>query len=220
MDRTGTLYLFYQTSIHLSFRFKMLVTQWQKYLINKVINASDLTHNALAVSAASLLIPALPKMTSSAVATTHLASFAVGFGAQTWHSFVAGPTMFLNLQRQTFGDVQARLFPKMAQVCSSTGIVCLATYMYTHPSCGHDDRGLFLIATGLVSNLVNQFILFPLTAKFQYERRDKQEDNDARKSIERRFNITHDVSVSINFVALFSAAGYLYMVGSKMQGHW
>merc|ERR1719458_2198376 len=99
-----------------------------KALVNKVMGFSDLTHATLAVGVSSALIPLLPSLSPSHLAALHLSSLATGLGTQMYVSFVAGPTMFMHL----FGDIQARLFPKMGMVTPGTSLITLATYAHAH----------------------------------------------------------------------------------------
>ena len=99
-----------------------------KALVGKVMGFSDLTHATLAVGASSALIPLLPLLSPSHLAALHLSSLATGLGTQMYVSFVAGPTMFMHLPRHVFGDIQARLFPKMGMVTTGTSLITLATY--------------------------------------------------------------------------------------------
>jgi Domain of unknown function (DUF4149) len=60
---------------------------------------SFLTHSPI-------LVPA------QAAVALHLFAFALSFGTNAYTTFVLGITMFKNLPRQTFGKLQAKLFPK------------------------------------------------------------------------------------------------------------
>ena len=77
---------------------------------------SDLSHNCLVVAATSAAIPAVMNLKAPCTAFINLSTVSVMFGTQNWVSWVAGPTMFLNMERSAFGDIQARLFPKMGMV--------------------------------------------------------------------------------------------------------
>jgi hypothetical protein len=48
---------------------------------------------------------------TQAAASVHVLSFATWFGSVAYTTFIAGITMFKNLPRQTFGKLQAKLFP-------------------------------------------------------------------------------------------------------------
>jgi Domain of unknown function (DUF4149) len=81
-------------------------------------------------SAAILLAISLMGMTQSspfarlsthAGAALHLLAFSTWFGTMVYTTFVVGITAFRNLPRQTFGKLQAKLFPKYF----SLGSICL-----------------------------------------------------------------------------------------------
>jgi Domain of unknown function (DUF4149) len=60
----------------------------------------------------------LANMPASLAAVLHTISFATWFGTVAYTTFVLGITMFKNLPRQTFGKLQAKLFPKYFSLCS------------------------------------------------------------------------------------------------------
>jgi Domain of unknown function (DUF4149) len=60
----------------------------------------------------------LAKLPASSAAVLHTLSFATWFGTVAYTTFVLGITMFKNLPRQTFGKLQAKLFPKYFSLCS------------------------------------------------------------------------------------------------------
>ena len=55
----------------------------------------------------------------------YLWGLAMSIGIANWTTFVFGLVAFKTLPRQTFGLLQAKLFPKYFQVCYST---CPASY--------------------------------------------------------------------------------------------
>lgn len=57
-------------------------------------------------------------LSTKATSLIHLLSFSVFFGTSFYTTFIAGITMFQNLPRQTFGKLQAKLFPKYFSLCS------------------------------------------------------------------------------------------------------
>lgn len=64
----------------------------------------------------------LALLSAQATAALHLLSYAAWFGTMAYTTFVLGITMFKNLPRQTFGRLQAKLFPKYFML-SSVAIV-------------------------------------------------------------------------------------------------
>merc|ERR1719189_1187471 len=161
---------------------------------------SDLTHATLAVGASSALIPLLPSLSPSHLAALHLSSLATGVGTQMYVSFVAGPTMFLHLPRHVFGDVQARLFPKMGMVTTGTSLLTLAASL------------------GL--NALNSFYVFSKCSDLMYDLRQQKEGTDERKKAGMKFGIAHAISVGINFVSLSLGLYFTSILGSKIAGVW
>lgn len=53
-----------------------------------------------------------------AVLSVHLGAAGTWLGVNLWTTFFAGITMFKNLPRQTFGKLQAKLFPLYAPLVS------------------------------------------------------------------------------------------------------
>ena len=187
-----------------------------KQMFSWLRSQSDLTHTSLAAAATAALIPVIPSLSPTALATLNLASISTQFGTQTYVAFVGGPTMFVNLPKTTFGDIQSRLFPKMGIVCMSTGALALASY-----SVGHSiDTATYLLATSLVINILNSFIIFPKVTDFMLELRKHKEGTAERKKAGMRFGITHGVSNLINFGSMFANLGYIYIIASRVVEHW
>merc|ERR550519_371074 len=104
-------------------------------------------------------------------------------GTQVWVSFVAGPTMFMNMERHAFGDLQARLFPKFGMVGLATGLLGIASYHLSHPE---PDLMLALLATSTITHFINSFSLFPLTTRLQYQRRNAKLGSVELKKVTKR----------------------------------
>lgn len=63
----------------------------------------------------------LAKLSAQAAAVLHLFAFSTWFGTNVYTTFVVGIVAFKNLPRQTFGKLQAKLFPKYFAL----GSICL-----------------------------------------------------------------------------------------------
>ncbi len=90
-----------------------------KRLHNSRLFRSAAILGALALAGYSTKAP-LTKISTRASATINILSFGTWFGTVVYTTFVAGITMYKNLPRQTFGKLQARLFPKYFSLCSIT----------------------------------------------------------------------------------------------------
>ena len=175
---------------------------------------SDLSHNCLLVAATSATIPAVMNLKAPCTAFINISSVAVMFGTQNWVSWVAGPTMFLNMERTAFGDIQARLFPKMGMVTWSLSSVALASYLTSHSW----DTSATLLSSSLLLNLLNSFLLFPATTKYQYKIREYEEGSPEKASARKKFGMLHGVSVLVNIGSMVANTAYLYILASNMTG--
>merc|ERR550519_319178 len=138
-------------------------------------------------------------------------------GTQVWVSFVAGPTMFMNMERHAFGDLQARLFPKFGMVGLATGLLGIASYHLSHPE---PDLMLALLATSTIMHFINSFSLFPLTTRLQYQRRNAKLGSVELKKVTKKFGVMHGISVLINFVGMGANIIYFYFLAAKVAGNW
>ena len=144
----------------------------------------------------------------------NLSSVAVMFGTQNWVSWVAGPTMFLNMERSAFGDIQARLFPKMGMVTWSMSSLALASYLANHSW----DTSASLLCSSLVLNLLNSLLFFPVTTKYQYKIRELQEGTPEKASARKMFGALHGASVLVNLGSMVANTAYLYILASNLTG--
>lgn len=95
-------------------------------------------HNSPAFrSAAILTVLALASQTAplgfispSTMGSVHVLSYGTWFGTVAYTTFVAGITMFKNLPRKVFGNLQAKLFPKYFSLCSITLVLQVRSIDY------------------------------------------------------------------------------------------
>jgi len=175
---------------------------------------SDLTHNCILVAATSAVLPAVINLKAPCTAFVNLSSVAVMFGTQNWVSWVAGPTMFINMERTAFGDIQARLFPKMGMVTWSMSSLALASYLANHSW----DISATLLSSSLLLNILNSFVLFPVTTKYQYKIRQHEEGSPEKASARKMFGMTHGGSVLVNIGSMVLNTAYLYILATNLTG--
>lgn len=65
-------------------------------------------------------------------ATLHVLSFGTWFGTVVYTTFIAGITMFKNLDRRVFGRLQSKLFPLYFQLCTGMIGIQVRISRYTH----------------------------------------------------------------------------------------
>ena len=177
-------------------------------------------HNTAAFRSLSLLgVLALAGFTSRAslpsqvMATLHLLSFATWFGSVAYTTFIAGITMFKNLPRQTFGKLQAKLFPKYFSLGSITLVLQLITASVL-PS-AIKPLATKTLALALVMNLSNQLYLEPkstdnMMRRYELEGQSGGQETEEYKTLKASFGKFHGMSSLTNLIAL--CAGVFHAV--------
>jgi len=179
---------------------------------------SDTVHSLLAVGTAGALLPVLPSLSPSMLATTNLVAVSAQLGSQIYVAGVSGPTMFLNMQRSDFGDIQSRLFPKYGMVGLTSGMLALTSYHLAHNRVL--DVCSYLLVGSLGVYILNSFLIFPVTTKYMYQLREAKAADKNVKEAGMRFGIWHGISNLLNLASLVANLGYVYVIGSRIAGAW
>ena len=147
----------------------------------------------------------------------HLIAFATWFGSNFWTTFIGGITMYKNLPRQTFGNLQAKLFPKYFQLSTVTILTSLVT-MRAFGSVATLKPVYITLALSLVATLLNLLWLEPAATEVMFERYGlenlKEKDTsitDKITDLKKQFGKWHGMSSLANLVAL---------CGSVSHGFW
>lgn len=141
----------------------------------------------------------------------HLAAFGTWFGAQVWTTFFAGLTMFKNLPRQTFGKLQAKLFPQYFQL----GTFCTVAVVLTGARVGLPmGPALFSLAF----TLTNLLYLEPESTRVMFERyeAEKRGDKDAQKAAAKSFGKMHGISSLSNLMALMGLVAHGSLIAARL----
>jgi len=181
-----------------------------------VKNQSDLTHTTMTIGCVSAMLPLLPSLSPTSLLALNLTSTSVQLGSQVYVGAVGGPTMFLNMPRQDFGNLQARLFPKLGLVTLGTGITSLASYLLHHPL----DAPALNLLLSLGANSLNALLVFPLTTRLMFKLRQFEEGTAERKKLGAKFGIMHLLSVLLNTVSMGANIAYFYLLASQLSPHW
>jgi len=178
---------------------------------------SNTSQNAIVTCLSATAVPGLSLLSPTALAATNMISMATQLGSQVWVSFVAGPTMFVNMEKKAFGDLQSRLFPKFGMVGVSTGIIGLASYHIAHPTV---DNLTMLLGCSAIIQLLNSWLVFPVTTKYMYERRKYEEGTEEYKKASMKFGINHGISNLINLACLTANLAYFCMLAASVAVTW
>jgi len=180
---------------------------------------SDLTHASLAVTSSLAALPALTLLSGTGLAATNLLTVSTQLGSQVYVAFVGGPTMFVNMDKVAFGNIQARLFPKFGMVGLSTGILSLASYHLAHPK---SDVCTWLLFGSLAVHILNSFLIFPKTTEYMFLLRqaEKSENKEGISKNRMRFGMMHGISNLINIGGMGANMLYLYVLATRIAAIW
>lgn len=69
-------------------------------------------NSAVAVGFNALAVPLIYNFNSKTLLASQIINIGIQLGTQTWVAAIGGPSMFANLDENTFADIQAVLFPR------------------------------------------------------------------------------------------------------------
>jgi len=185
--------------------------------VNWLRRLSDMTHHSIVLGISAASVPAIQSLPPAYISATCFTAVATQLGSQVWVANVAGPTMFLNMERQKFGDIQARLFPKFGMVGVSTGIMALAAYQTLHPE---PSTLTYLLAASAASHILQSFVIFPYVTHWQYQLRALPAGSPERKSAGMKFGISHGISVLMAYAVMGINVYFFYSVGQAISDKW
>ncbi|KAL6784403.1 hypothetical protein ACKKBF_B01645 [Auxenochlorella protothecoides x Auxenochlorella symbiontica] len=147
------------------------------------------------------------------LAFLHLSTYAVSLGTLTWVTFIAGIVMFKNLPRQTFGKVQARLFPFYFALTTLCTLLQLGTLSVLSGGAPLPRTPLIQLAVGIAAGLANWLVVEPHTTGIMFERyalenAEGPRDNDRIKALYKTFGAWHGFSSVLNLASLVAAVAY------------
>ncbi|CAM9557318.1 unnamed protein product [Chrysoparadoxa australica] len=170
--------------------------------------------SAAIVAVLALSARATQNASATAVQFCHLLTLATWIGSTFWTTFVAGIVMFKNLPRQTFGKLQAKLFPLYFAL--NTGCV-IAVYLTGGALASSSQT---ILGLGLAGNLLNLLCLEPLTTNNMMKRYELEgkggTSSDAYKALKKAFGPLHGLSSLANLGALLAGITYVWRVASSL----
>ncbi len=163
----------------------------------------------------------LKLLPAQVLGSVHTISFATWFGTVAYTTFVAGITMFKNLPRQTFGKLQAKLFPKYFALSSFTLALQLITLKSLKAMTGkaaHSSAKALGVA--LLMTLINQFFLEPKSTSNmmeRYELEDKgEQESDRYKTLKANFGKFHGMSSLTNLIGLCAGVAHAVYLSATL----
>ncbi|KIJ38413.1 hypothetical protein M422DRAFT_176601, partial [Sphaerobolus stellatus SS14] len=155
--------------------------------------------------------------------------FSFLFGMSIWVNFIGGVIAYRALPRQQFGALQHRTFPIFFSTSQILSSILLILWTLSHPDVVPnwynpviaDVAQAWALATVLVTQGTNDWVVGPLTSKTMFERQrlEKAEGknsndsgvSDEMKALNKRFGMLHGVSYLLSMGAV---------VGLIFHGLW
>ncbi|KAL4515062.1 hypothetical protein Ndes2526B_g03624 [Nannochloris sp. 'desiccata'] len=173
---------------------------------------------AATVAAAAYSTSFLP---AAAVGFVHMLAFGMWFGTLGWTSFIFGIVAFRNLPRQTFGKLQAKLFPKYFTVSAAAPALLLATLHFLTNG-APPTKEMTLLGISLGASLMNLFFTEPAATKVMFQRYEMENqaaairDEAQIKMLAKQFGKWHGISSLLNLIVLICAVGHAYYLGGLL----
>jgi len=147
------------------------------------------------------------------VKLAHLFGFASWFGTSMWVLLLSPKIMFTNLGRQTFGKLQAKLFPQYFGFSALTLVVLLGT----KPFSGWP----YTLSLALLCTVFNWLVLEPIISKSAAERyaleNAEKRDEDKIKALMKTTSKYHGMSSSVALVTVCCAVAHGYLLSTTLS---
>jgi len=158
------------------------------------------------------------------------------FGMSIWVTFFGGVIAFKALPRQQFGTLQHRVFPVYFVISIGLSSALLGIWTYSHPDVlqlaldplAVDVFQAYTIASVLVFQGLNNFVVGPMTSKvmFQRHRLEKEEGkvysdpaaSPAMKALNKQFGSLHGLSSLANLLAVVALGFHGLWIGNAGLG--
>ncbi|THH17402.1 hypothetical protein EW146_g3397 [Bondarzewia mesenterica] len=154
------------------------------------------------------------------------------FGMSLWVTFFGGVIAFRALPRHQFGALQHRTFPVYFNLAIAISAALLGVWTYSHPAVVNnlgrphiaDVAQAYTLATILVMQALNSFVIGPITSKTMFERHRQEKEegkaynepgvSDAMKALNAKFTRLHGWSSLANLSAFIALAFHGLWLGN------
>jgi len=176
---------------------------------------SKYKNGLVATGVTATFVPIMYSFNKKALFTSQVVNIGVQLGAQAYVAGIAGPSMFSNLDKDTFAKVQAVLFPRYILATSATSLLALLGYMKQNPTAtllcpAHTG---FFLTVSLATNLLNLWVFFPWTHEVLVTYMDAEKsgaDEQVVKKARMNFGIVHGIANLINYGTMMANLVFLY----------
>ncbi len=147
----------------------------------------------------------------------HLLSLVIWIGGMIFFSFIAAPSIFKALPRETAGDVVGGIFPKywlMGYLCSLTALATIIILSYMDRSYSLARVGLLVLMTALIfySGLVVGANAREVKAQIRMV-----EDASKKEILKSEFNVLHKRSTILNIAILILGLAIIFLTAYQRE---
>jgi uncharacterized membrane protein len=147
----------------------------------------------------------------------HLLSLVIWIGGMTFFSFIAAPSIFKALPRETAGDLVGDIFPKywlMGYICSITSLATIVILSYMERSYSLARVGLLVLmmALSFYSGLVVGSKAREVKAQIRMA-----DDASKKETLKSEFNILHKRSTILNVSILILGLAVIFLTAYKRE---
>ncbi|MBI3398230.1 MAG: DUF4149 domain-containing protein [Deltaproteobacteria bacterium] len=147
----------------------------------------------------------------------HLLSLVVWLGGMIFFSFIAAPSIFKMLPRETAGDVVGNIFPKywmLGYICSITALATLLILSFQEKAYPWARIGLLVLMTALVFYSGKVIGKNATEVKAQIR---ATEDQAQKESLRLKFKAIHRKSMILNAVILILGMTVLFLTAYALR---
>lgn len=147
----------------------------------------------------------------------HFLSLVIWIGGMIFFSFIAAPSIFKALPRETAGDVVGNIFPKywlMGYLCSITSLITIIMLSYMERSYSLARIGLLVLMMALTfySGLVVGAKAREVKAQIRMV-----EDTSKKEILKSEFNTLHKRSTVLNIAILILGLAVIFLTAYKRE---
>jgi len=147
----------------------------------------------------------------------HLVSLVVWIGGIIFFSFIAAPSIFKILPRETAGDVVGEIFPKywvISYICSITALATIMIVSSHERTYAWVRIGLLVLMTGLA--FYSGLIVGSKARKVKAEIRTTQ-DPSKKEGLKSQFKILHRNSAILNGIILILGVMLIFLTATSLK---
>lgn len=144
----------------------------------------------------------------------HFLSVVIWIGSIIFFSFIAAPTIFKTLPRETAGDVVGVIFPQYYKLGCICGALALASLFFLAGASSPDNWRLLTLGLMTLLTFFSAFRIGPKVRKLKADFRALEEGAE-REEKQQQFSRLHGFSMILNMIVLLAGLVFLGLTALK-----